>query len=186
MKAQEQWAAKLSTKLSLAEVVFPDNSVMTADITQKEFIEMEVVLDSGAGAHVANKDHIPGYMVVPSMLSKAGAAFVGADGSRIKNYGEAALLMMTTDSNGKQHAVESKFQVADVTRALWSVGVICDSGLKVLFDADHATVHDRKGVELCRFERRQGLYIATVKLKNPAFKQPDATPSKSGFQRPGR
>ena len=180
-REQERWAAKLN----LAEVVFPENSPMTADVTQKEYLEMEVVLDSGARAHVANKAHIPGYNVVPSALSKAGAAFVGADGGRIKNHGEAALQLVTVDGKGEWHAVHSNFQIADVTRALWSVGVICDSGLNVLFAADHASVLDAKGKELCRFERKNCLYIATVKLKDPAYK-PASEASTQGFQRQGR
>ena len=197
-REQEKWAAKLN----LAEVVFPENSLMTADVTQKEYLEMEVVLDSGAGAHVANKAHIPGYAVVPSALSKAGAAFVGADGGRIKNHGEAALQLVTLDGKGEWHAVHSNFQIADVTRALWSVGVICDSGLNVLFAADHASVLNNKGKELCRFERKNGLYIASVLLKNPAYVpasdearggaeklknvQPASGGSTQGFQRQGR
>ena len=186
----EQWAAKTKAEgtgmsVSLAEVIFPENALMTTDITQKEYLEMEVVLDSGAGAHVASRSHIPGYAVVPSLLSKAGAAFVGADGGRIKNHGEAALHLVTFDGQGGSHAVHSNFQIADVTRALWSVGVICDSGLNVVFAADHASVLGEKGQELCRLERRQSLYIATVKLKNPAYK-PSSEESTQGFQRLGR
>ena len=66
-----------------------------------------------------------------------------------------------------------------------SVGLICDSGLKVVFADDHAMVTDPKGVELCRFERKQGLYLATVKLKNPLYKGPPGKPDE-GFHRQGR
>ena len=167
--------------VNLTEVVFPEGALLTTDIAQKRYIEMEVVLDSGAGAHVVSKSHIPGYSVSPSALSKAGAAFVGADGGRIKNYGEAALHFLTFDASGGEHAVNSNFQVADVTRALWSVGVICDAGLKVTFGATSASVRDSTGRELCHFERRQGLYIAKVKLENPLYKADE-----QGFQRQGR
>ncbi len=144
---------------------------------------MEVVLDSGAGAHVASRAHIPGYVVLPSVLSKAGAASVGAGGSRIKNHGEAALQLVTVDSHGHEHAVHSKFQIADVTRALWSVGVICDSGLRVVFTKETAAVLDPQGKELCHFNRTNGLYIAKVKLKNPAYVKADDAPA--GFHRQG-
>ena len=36
-------------------------------------------------------------------------------------------------SKGTGHAVKANVQIADVTRALWSVGLICDSGLQVTF-----------------------------------------------------
>ena len=176
--------AKGDVAVNPLELVFPENSLMTADPTLQEFIEMEVVLDSGAGAHVASRAHIPGYAVLPSILSKAGAAFVGADGSRIKNHGEAALQLVTVDRHGREHAVHSKFQIADVTRALWSVGVICDSGLRVVFTKETAAVLDAQGKELCHFDRQQGLYIAKVKLKNPMYGQAGETQA-AGFHRQG-
>ena len=66
------------------------------------------------------------------------------------------------------------------------MGLICDSGLKVVFSADHASVNDKDNRELCHFTRKQGLYIAMVKLKNPAFNGKAAEPAAAGFQRPGR
>jgi hypothetical protein len=39
-----------------------------------------------------------------------------------------------------------------------------------------ASILDKSGRELCHFERRHGLYIATVKLENPMHE---------GFGRPG-
>ena len=133
-------------------------------------------MDSGAGAHVANKRHVPGYQVVPSALSKLGAAFVAADGGKIDNEGEALLNMVTSDSKGGGHAVKANFQIADVTRALWSVGLICDSGLQVRFAAMSASILSKSGEEICHFERRHGLYIATVQLENPCHES---------FGRPG-
>jgi hypothetical protein len=154
-------------QLRLAEVVLPNGEVHVAQAEVPRYVTMEVVLDSGAGAHVANKRHVPGYKVVPSALSKLGAAFVAADGGKIDNQGEALLSLITTDSRGAGHAVRANFQIADVTRALWSVGLICDSGLDVKFAAMSASILDRSGKEICHFERRHGLYIATVQLENP-------------------
>ena len=110
---------------------------------------------------------MPGYKVVPSQLSKLGAAFVAADGGKIDNQGEALLSLITKDSGGVGHAVKANFQIADVTRALWSVGLICDSGLQVTFAAMSASISDKSGREICHFVRRHGLYIATVQLENP-------------------
>ena len=161
------------------EVVFPEGSealLMTGQDPPK-YISLQVVLDSGAGAHVVGKKHIPGYKVMGSVLSRAGAAFLAADGGRIKNHGESLLRIVAEDSKGLEHAVTSNFQVADVTRALWSVGLICDSGLDVRFRKNDASVLDQNGNELCHFVRNGGLYLATVRLENP--EHPD-------FQRPGQ
>ena len=153
--------------LSPLEVVYPDGYVMTASTDIPEFVLLKVVLDSGAGVHVAAKNHIAGYKVVESALSRAGASFVAADGGRIHNEGEALLNIETEDAKGRWHKVTSMFQVAEVTRPLWSVGVICDSGLDV----------DKTGYELCYFPRDAGgLYIATVRVRNPEH---------PGFTRPG-
>ena len=92
---------------------------------------------------------------------------MAADGGKIDNEGEALLNMVTTDSKGGGHAVKANLQIADVTRALWSVGLICDSGLQVTFAAMSASILSKAGEEICHFERRHGLYIATVQLENP-------------------
>jgi hypothetical protein len=102
-----------------------------------------------------------------SALSKAGVAFVGADGGRIANHGGPLLKIVSEDSKGNKHHITSNFQVADVTKALWSVGLICDSGLDVRFKKHEALILDSRGVELCRFERIGGLYVTTVMLENP-------------------
>ena len=179
-RAADAWKHKLSkpTTLHLAELVFPDGepAVLTAEAVVPRYIQLEVVLDSGAGAHVVGKHHIPGYAITESALSRAGAAFRGADGGRIRNHGESLLQMMTMDGKGAGHAVTSHFQVADVTRPLWSVGLITDSGLEVKFWDDHASIFDKNGHEICHFARTGGLYVTTVQLENPAH--PD-------FQRQG-
>ena len=111
-----------------------------------------------------------------SELKKAGASFVAIDGSRIENEGEAEINLVVKDGNGSGHKVRTTMQVADVTRALWSVGVLCDAGLDPRFTAKHAKVFDSKGVEICHFTRKNGLYVTTVKLRNPEFQ---------GFRRQG-
>ncbi len=62
-------------------------------------------------------------------------------------------------------------------RPLWSVSKICDAGYKVIFEEDFAVVLDPKGKECIRFERRGGLYVARLMLRNPKHQ---------GFQRPGK
>jgi hypothetical protein len=63
--------------------------------------------------------------------------------------------------------LQSVFQVAGVTRPLMSVGRVCDQGMKCLFDDKVALVLNKDNQEVCRFERRGGLYVARLKLKSP-------------------
>ena len=144
-----------------------DAEILAADPQVPRYTTLKVALDSGAGAHVINKRDAPGYKVTPSAMSRSGAAFLAADGGRIQNYGEVMVNMVAKDSKGGTHRVSSKFEAADVTRALWSVGLICDSGLDVQFSSEKALVTDKAGSEVCVFTRCNGLYVAEVQIENP-------------------
>jgi len=170
--AESQHCGGLRRELQVAEVVFPEGSELQAAETElPRYTKVTVALDSGAGAHVINKSAVPGHPVQPSALSEAGAAFLAADGGRIRNHGEVRLNLMAKDGSGQQHRISSTFAAADVSRALWSVGLICDSGLKVDFTSSKATVSDQGGKELCVFLRQNGLYVAEVEVENPGFQR---------------
>jgi len=158
-------------QLAPLEVVYPEGAELRAAEAEAKkaprYTKMKVALDSGAGAHVINPNDAPGYAVQPSAMSKAGAAFLAADGGRIPNYGEVKINLIAHDSKGGSHKVTSRFEAADVTRALWSVGLICDSGLDVRFSSERAVVADKKGQEICVFSRINGLYVAEVDVENP-------------------
>ena len=83
-----------------------------------------------------------------------------------------ATLALRADNGRKGKDIKTTVQVADVTRPLLSVSKICDSGMKVTFDDKVAIIYDQRGKEVCRFIRSKGLYIAKMKLRNPAFRRP--------------
>ena len=167
----------MDKRCCVMEVVYPDETeLLAAGAEVPQYTKLKVALDSGAGAHVINKRDAPGYNIQPSAMSKAGAAFLAADGGRIPNYGEVTVSMVSLDSKGEAHKISSRFEAADVTRALWSVGLICDSGLNVQFSAEKALVLDKQGQEVCVFHRTNGLYVAEVQVENP---------NHQGFQRQG-
>ena len=60
------------------------------------------------------------------------------------------------------------------------VSKICDAGFTVQFNRDFAVVMDKKAKVCVKFERRGGLYVARLMMKNPKFKNSD------GFKRPGK
>ena len=131
-------------------------------------VPFEVVLDSGAADHVADSVDAPGYVVAPSEGSKAGKGFIAANGARIPNRGEMAL-SLRIENGGR---LRSTFQVCETNRPLWSVGKICDSGHKVFFTATGAEIiHEKTGKTHIKFERKNGLYVAGLKLANPSFRR---------------
>ena len=169
--AQSHLACGESQEFNVMEVVYPEDAELLAtDPEVPRFTKLKVALDSGAGAHVINRRDAPGYTIQPSAMSKAGAAFLAADGGRIPNHGEVTVNMISTDSSGTAHKISSRFEAADVTRALWSVGLICDSGLDVKFTSKRALVCNKEGQELCVFTRSNGLYVAEVQVENPNHK----------------
>ena len=146
-----------------------DDEILHTD----EFVEVDVIvtLDSGAVDHVCNIADIPGYVVEKSLRTRD---FVGPDGSSIKHHGQVATRMEATDTRS---AVDSIFQVADVSRCLYSVSKITRNGGRVIFEGKEAKVY--KGRKLVTtFNEVNGLYIATMKLKSPH------RPSEARFTRP--
>ena len=130
----------------------------------EEFMDLEIVMDSGACEHVVDAAMTPGYCVEESPESKAGACFVAANGERMPNKGEVKLQLKSG-----VHPITSTFQVSTISKPLWSVGKICDSGYEVRFTKDGAHVlHPGSGKQVGQFSRKRGLYMGTLQLKNPA------------------
>ena len=77
------------------------------------------------------------------------------------------LNLETQVGEGQSRAVNSVFQVADLTRPLMSVSQICDHGYKCVFERDHAMDVTPEGEALCRFEWQPGLYVSKMILKSP-------------------
>ena len=69
--------------------------------------------------------------------------------------------------------LHSTFQVADVTRALYSVSKMCDEGCVVTFSATEGIV-SKDGQVVARFAREGGLYVAEMEIVGSTA---DAAPS---------
>ena len=120
---------------------------------ENEFIDFEIVLDSGAADHVVDSADTPGYQIQESAGSRAGACFVAANGERIPNRGEIQLNLKAGDI-----PIQSTFQVSKISRPLWSVGKVCDAGYDVTFKKGGASImHVASGKEVGQFQRKQGL-----------------------------
>ena len=125
---------------------------------------MTIALDSGACDHVANEEDLRGFKVHATEASKAGRGYIAANGERIPNQGECRVGLKDP---GTGVAFDSLFNLAPVSRPLFSVGRICDNGAEVHFTATRATV-SKAGRKLAVFERKDGLYVATVEVRGEA------------------
>ena len=150
--------------LSLLETIQPELNA----VSEPEYLDLGVVLDSGAADHVVDRREAAAYELQESPGSKAGACFVAANGDAIANQRQVTLQLQMPTSKGMV-PVQSTFQAARISRPPWSVGKICDAGYQVVFNKGHATIlHLATGAEAGKFQRRNGLYIGQMKLKNPA------------------
>ena len=144
---------------------------------EPEFIFIEICLDSGAGDHVLSRVDVPGFTIEESAGSRARRHFLAAGGKKIPNEGQALLHLVGNRDAG----LRSVFQVAEVTRPLWSVGKICDQGFEARFNSKRASILDRHGNGILSFEGKNGLYLGSIKLRNPKFKK-----KAEDFPRPSR
>ena len=141
-------------------------------LSSQEYNTFNIVLDSGAADHVVNDSAIPGYKIEDSIGSKAGACFIAANGDRIPNRGQVNLEMKAGNI-----PLKSTFQVSKISKPLWSVGKLCDAGLKVEFGKAAAIVsHATTCRKICEFKRENGLYMGAMQLKTPGFTRQAANP----------
>jgi hypothetical protein len=125
---------------------------------------LKIALDSGACEHVASKEDLAGFRVDENEASRRGDCYIAANGDKIPNQGECKVGLMDQTTGSE---FDSMFQLAPVSRPLYSVGRICDAGCEVTFNARRAVVskNDRK---IAVFERHNGLYLANVQVKGDA------------------
>jgi len=158
-----------------------DDEIVAAAAAEPTFQErvVQIAIDSGAGKNVAPPELVEGYRVSPSQGSKSGKHFVAANGGRILNLGETVLNLMD-EKGGK---LRSNFQIAEVSRMLYSVSQICDAGCEVKFNKNEGLVQ-KDGRTLARFPRKGGLYVLTTTMRSPDAHL--AKPAEAGFAGQGR
>ncbi len=143
------------------------------DAEEPEFIEIDMTVDTGAMNSVLSREDVPTHEVLPSEGSRAGQQFqsAAAGGKLIDNEGEVQLDMIAPAEGESLTELTSTFQVAKVTRPLLSVTKVCDRGnFDVLCRREAAYVLDDKQKVIAKFPRRGGLYVATVKVRNPRWR----------------
>ena len=95
-----------------------------ATVDVEEYIIVEIVFDSGAGEHVADRIDAPGYTVTESDGPKRGQNSLAAGGRTMPNQGEMNLLLRVPNAGGADVELSSISQVAAATMPLLSVSKI--------------------------------------------------------------
>jgi hypothetical protein len=136
-----------STEVYIFEYEDPDELM---NLNQDQYIEVKVTLDSGAVDHVANSNDLPGYTATINPKAKN---FVGANGDVIANMGEVEVIMEAPDTGTE---IGSTFQLAKVTRALYSVSKMDDGGAEIRIKGGKASVF-KGNQHITTFTREGGL-----------------------------
>ena len=95
---------------------------------------------------------------------------MGAGGQGIANEGEVDLALVAQIGPNATRNIRSTFQVAAVTRPLWSVSCIldtCPENSEAVFRRHEAVIKDGSGKVVAKFPRKGGLYVGTLMLRNP-------------------
>ena len=134
-------------------------------VSEPEFLEVEMTLDTGATVHAMDILDLPGFVIEESAGSKAGQKFQAAGGKLIDNEGQVQITMVAPGTNKE---MVCNVQIAKVTRPLLSATKMTESGkAKVLCLKDVAEIQDIKGNVLASFKKAGGLYTAMMRVRNP-------------------
>ena len=167
-----------------AEDDFSDTLELNA-VTTDEGDEMEITVDSGAGASVINPRDLPGVPLRPSAGSQRGQRYVGPGGEVIANMGQLEpSFRLPNGATGK-----IVFQGAAVRKPLLAVSDVNKKGNLVVFDGSNSCIVPGNAPEVAELRALMGKIRGKVPLraKNGIYTTTvRRTPARpAGFARPG-
>ncbi len=169
--------------------------------TESDGTIMYAAMGSGAVAHVASPEDVPGDCEVVNTPESRELSFMAANGKPMENHGQATVGLESEDGAER---LGNTFNLTDVTRPLHSSSAMADCGNDVLITKGYAVVVPEGVVAAvlktgrvrvkATYPRRGGLYVG--KFRARAARRPQAgakTPAPrrnvvakaSGFARPG-
>ena len=119
-----------------------------------------LTMDSGAGNNVAPRNAFPWIALEPNDDSRAGKYYLAANGKRVYVLGEKVVTLRMPDGRIKK----MRFQIADVTRVLVSIGKVTQAGNDVTMSAKGGKVVDKLGNEY-NMELENGVYVMKCELE---------------------
>ena len=135
-----------------------------------EWVEIELTADTGACDTVIPKSMCPNIPVTPSYQSLHGMEYEDASGRPIPNLGERCCEMWT---EGATKPKIVNMQVADVHKALLSLGRCADMGFESRFGAAFGCLIDTTSGEVIPLQRRGSLYILKAWVRAAPFGRQD-------------
>ena len=128
--ADEAWPAETpDDEINVLEMIQRHEDVLS--LLPKVTL-LKIALDSGACEHVVSKSDLQGFKIEESEASRRGEHYIAADGGKVPNQGQCRVGLR---AQGTGVEFDSLFQLAPVSRPLYSVGKICDGGAEVKFTA---------------------------------------------------
>jgi len=152
--------------LEIVDMAQEVNVADTGDDGEDRYIE--IAADSACGKHVMHPDDARDHKVEPSPGSLASQHFMAASGHVIENEGQANLKLSTEEDR----TLSSCFQMAKVSRPLYSVPQMTDEGCTVVFSKGVGKVLKGKvriqaERDVATFKRKGGLYVARMRVNKP-------------------
>ena len=124
-------------------------------ISDEDWVEIEVAVDSGATETVMSEETLSGVIdITEGPAMKRGVAYEVADGTEIPNLGETKFLGFT-EEGGAQGVTA---QVCAVNKTLMSVSKIAAKGNRVVFDDDGSYIEDKATGERTWMRQVGGMY----------------------------
>ena len=124
------------------------------EVIEDGWRKVRILFDTGAGASVTGKKAFPNAEVKGTAMSRAGGFYLGADGSKIYNEGE----VQVNGLDDMWHGRSVIFQVADVTKPLFSGGSAAAMGFRTILDKDEKG-NDCSYMEHKKTGQRTPLYL---------------------------
>ena len=160
-----------------------NNVEMTAEDKLK-YDQVDITMDSGAGAPVAHPKDFPGCKVTDSPGSLAGQMFITPDGTKIANTGQFESKVRLDDGR----VTKSIYQAVAVRKPLMAVSSVNDKGNVVIFDEKGSFILPGTNKDLIKKLRdlvQQSPDKVELHRKNGIFHM-KAWKLKPGFTRQGR
>ena len=126
-----------------------------------EWEEIELAVDSGASETVVNDDMLKTIQTQESAASRRGVEYEVANGVRIPNLGEKRFTGTSTEGISRKLTA----QVCDVNKALLSVSKMTKNGNRVIFDSDGSYIEDKQTGERMNLTEKNGMYMLNLWTK---------------------
>ena len=134
-------------------------------ITDQEWEEVELAVDSGASETVVHEGMILSAEIREGPASRRGVEYQVANGVRNPNLGEKRFIGVTSEGISRRLTA----QVCDVNQGLLSVSRVARGGSRVVFDSDGSYIEDKTTNERIHLEERNGMYMLKLWTRRSVF-----------------